>query len=141
MLLEKENRAARILDIGCGGGPLLLELIKKGLINIYGIDISTNAISKCKERGLDNVLVMDGNSPDFEKATFDIIIASDSLEHLENDVQALDNWNKILQTDGQLIVFVPAFNFLWSGHDAVNHHYRGYTSGKLKAKITETFFW
>ena len=139
-LLAGENRAAKILDIGCGGGSLLVQLKKAGFANLYGVDISTDAIEKCKERGLDNVFVMDGHNPKFETATFDIIIASDSLEHLENDKEALHNWNTILQAGGQLIIFVPAFMFLWSEHDVVNHHYRRYTSGLLKAKVNTAGF-
>jgi len=139
-LLRKIDKSARILDIGCGGGPLLLDLKAAGFTNVYGLDFSKEAVDKCIERGLTNVFVMDGHSPEFERESFDVVIASDSLEHLEHEMQALHNWNTILKPDGLLFIFVPAFMYLWSEHDIINHHYRRYTSGNLKRKVESEGF-
>jgi len=80
--------------------------------------------------------------------TFDIIIASDCLEHIKNDENAIKNWHKLLKPKGTLYVFVPAFNFLWSNHDVVNMHFRRYTKKKLirvlnnsSFKITKASYW
>jgi SAM-dependent methyltransferase len=121
------------------GRPLLLDLKVAGFTNVYGLDFS-EAVEKCIERGLTNVYVMDGHYPKFNSETFDVIIASDSLEHLENEMQALHNWHIILKPAGVLIIFVPAFMYLWSDHDIVNHHYRRYTSGDLKRKVESEGF-
>ena len=139
-LLKRTDKSAKILDIGCGGGPLLLYLKAAGFTNVYGLDFSEEAVAKCVERGLSNVYVMDGHSPKFEPESFDIIIASDSLEHLKNEMQALHNWHSILKSTGSLIIFVPAFMYLWSEHDIINHHYRRYTSGNLKSKVESEGF-
>ena len=74
-LLKRTDKSAKILDIGCGGGPLLLDLKAAGFTNVYGLDFSEEAVAKCVERGLSNVYVMDGHSPKFEPESFDIIIA------------------------------------------------------------------
>ena len=139
-LLGKVDKSAKILDIGCAGGPLLLDLKAAGFKNAYGLDFSENAVSKCKERGLENVFVMDGHDPKFDTESFDIIISSDSLEHLENDMKALKNWHTILKPNGTLFIFVPAFMYLWSEHDEINHHYRRYTSDNLKKKVESVGF-
>ena len=131
-----DKKDAMILDIGCSSGILLCELAGCGfdINNLYGVDISSKAIENCKENGIRNAFVMDAQQIDLKQA-FDVIISSDCLEHLENDEIALKNWHKLLKDDGTLLVFVPAFMFLWSSHDIVNMHFRRYNRKELKAKM------
>lgn len=139
---------AKILDIGSSGGILVLELIKRGYSNVYALDYSKDAIDLCQARGLKNSFVMDGHNPEFPDNEFDVIIASDCLEHLADDRLALQNWYRILKPGGKAIIYVPAFMWLWSGHDDINFHYRRYTSKELLRKlkdggfeILETGYW
>jgi SAM-dependent methyltransferase len=140
-LLKNTNRNSKVLDIGCSSGLLLKDLEKEGFKseNLYGIDISQKAIENCKANGLNNCFVMSGDAIDLNEA-FDIMIASDCLEHIENDNLALDNWNKQLKAGGKLYVFVPAFNSLWSHHDEVNMHFRRYTSEHLNNLLRKNNF-
>jgi SAM-dependent methyltransferase len=131
---------AKILDIGCAGGTLLVEMKDKGYTNLYGLDYSAEAIAVCKNKGIENLVVMDGHSPEFAENSFDVIIASDTLEHLENDEVALKNWNKLLKGKGLCLVFVPAYNHLWSEHDVVNYHFRRYTLTNLITKSQNAGF-
>ncbi len=139
-LFFAKNRSLKILDVGCAGGALLLDLKNIGFYNLHGLDVSEKAVEVCKQRGVENVYVMDGHFPDFEEASFDIIIASDSLEHLKDDMMALQNWHKLLKPNGELYVFVPAFMYLWSEHDVVNQHFRRYNAVELKNKMEKTGF-
>lgn len=129
-----------ILEIGCSGGPLIKQMNEDGYKQVYGIDISAKAIELAKARGIRNVEVMDGTSPAFAPATFDLIIASDVLEHIEQAQEALQNWHTLLKPGGRIIIFVPAFPFLWSGHDVVNHHFRRYTEKGLIADMQKSAF-
>jgi SAM-dependent methyltransferase len=138
-LLKGVDKKARILDIGCAGGPLLNELKNLGFENASGADFSEEAVAKCKQRGL-QAYQMDAQDLKFESNSFDVLIASDSLEHLEFDEKALKNWFSILKPGGKLMVFVPAYMFLWSEHDTVNHHFRRYTKTNLKRKMQEAGF-
>ena len=134
------DKSASILEIGCSGGALIKDLYTRGYSDIHGIDISEKAIQLSKKRGIRNTQVMDGVSPAFPDRSFDLIIASDVLEHLERDNVALANWYRLLKEGGRLIVFVPAFQSLWSDHDAINHHFRRYSRNGLKNKATATGF-
>lgn len=138
--LSRFHRDAMILDIGCSSGVLLSDLKSQGFHRLYGIDVSESAIALAREHGHDAVQVMDGSSPDFNPGTFDVIIASDCLEHIEQDTVALDNWRRLLKPGGTLIVFVPAYMFLWSAHDVENHHCRRYSSRQLVARATSAGF-
>ena len=128
------NKENKILEIGCASGELILELEKNGYNNIYGVDVSSVAIEQCKKKQFD-VFVMDGTNISAINKKFDIIIASDVLEHIEDDSFALKEWHSCLNPGGVLIVFVPAFMFLWSDHDKYNQHFRRYTQLELNKKL------
>ncbi len=139
-LIKKAEKSSKgplaILEIGCSAGPLTEELERRGH-KVSAIDISTEAIRAAGKRSLkkSSFLVMDGGSPSFEKESFDFIIASDVLEHIKDDTVAISNWSALLKKGGQLAIFVPAFSFLWSHHDVVNHHFRRYSLAELKRKV------
>ena len=135
-LLKKIPKDSKILDVGCSSGVFLSDLENLGFDsnNLYGIDISEKAILNSKKNGLVNTFVMDAQNIILTEK-FDIIIASDCLEHLKDDIQAIKNWKILLKKDGKMYVFVPAFKSLWSYHDEVNMHFRRYTKQELKMKI------
>ncbi|MBS1647341.1 MAG: methyltransferase domain-containing protein [Bacteroidetes bacterium] len=139
-MLKEVPKEARILDIGCAGGPLLQTLKEVGYRNVCGADFSPEAVAKCVKRGLE-AYEMDAQNLTFEANSFDVLIASDNLEHLQHDTQALDSWFRVLKPGGKLIVFVPAYLFLWSEQDVVNHHYRRYTKNELKTKVQQAGFY
>lgn len=125
-------RNARILEIGCSGGPLQQRLRASGYREVSGIDISETAIALARHRGIPNVAVMDGARLDFAAESFDVVVASDVLEHIEQEQQALSEWKRVLAPGGRLLVYVPAHPSLWSRHDVVNHHFRRYTAASLR---------
>ena len=130
--ISKAPKNSKILDIGCSSGILIKELVNKGFAieNLFGIDISAEAIANCKSNGILNSFVMDAQNIVLQEQ-FDIIISSDCLEHLKDETKAINNWQSLLKSGGTMIVFVPAFQSLWSYHDVVNMHYKRYTKGEL----------
>ena len=128
-------RSAAILEIGCSGGPLMQRLRAAGYSDVTGIDVSVPAIALARARGVAHASVMDGAALEFADARFDVVIASDVLEHIENEGQALREWTRVLKPGGQLLVFVPAHPYLWSEHDVVNHHFRRYSRQGLVAAL------
>jgi SAM-dependent methyltransferase len=138
----------KILEIGCSGGPLLKLLVSLGYSRVVGIDNSKEAIQLCKKRGFKDVFLMDGVSPQFDREDFDLIIASDVLEHILDDDQAVKEWKRILKREGIIICFVPAFKALWSKHDDDNEHQRRYSKKDLEGifakngfKIIRSSYW
>ncbi|WP_310396150.1 class I SAM-dependent methyltransferase [Hymenobacter sp.] len=127
--------SAAILEIGCSGGPLMQRLSAAGYSDLTGIDVSVPAIELAQARGVPHVSVMDGAALAFGDARFDVVIASDVLEHIEDEAQALREWARVLKPGGQLLVFVPAHAHLWSEHDVVNHHFRRYSRPGLLAAL------
>ena len=113
----------------------MLRLRETGFTNVTGIDISPRAIELAHRRGLPNTSVMDGTKLDFPDESFDLVIASDVLEHIDDEALALREWRRVLRPGGRLLVFVPAFPMLWSQHDVVNHHFRRYTRDSLVTSL------
>jgi SAM-dependent methyltransferase len=132
--------SAAILEVGCSAGPLVRRLQGAGYAHVTGIDVSEEAIRGCHAAGLSRTAVMDGTMPGFRDGSFDLVIASDVLEHIADEATALRSWARILRPGGRLVLFVPAFMFLWSSHDEVNHHRRRYTRAVLSARLGRAGF-
>ena len=91
----------------------------------------------CRERGL--ARVVQGGIEDAERLLpggFDAVTLLDVVEHLDDDVAALRTAGRLLRPGGTLLVTVPAYQWLWSGHDVVNQHRRRYTSGRLRSALS-----
>jgi SAM-dependent methyltransferase len=72
--------------------------------------------------------------------SIDVLIASDVIEHVEDDRAALEEWFRILKPTGRLILFAPAYPWLWSVHDEKNHHFRRYRKKELYDKLRQAGF-
>lgn len=131
---------SRILDVGCSGGATLRRLEEDGYTAVTGIDLSPEAVSRCRARGLANVYAMDAQRPDFPDQSFDLILASDILEHVPDEGAAVHAWYRLLKPRGVLIALVPAFMALWSPHDEANHHHRRYRLRELRSRLEAAGF-
>ena len=81
-LLDDLDRAAPILEIGCGSGGLLAYLERRGFLHARGIDLSPEQVELAKRRG---VTADEANAIDYlqyHNAEFAAILGVDVLEHL-----------------------------------------------------------
>ena len=102
------NHKSLVLEIGCGTGLFTEELARTGN-TIVAIDISDALIIKAKERVSSvNVNFIVGNAYEtkFKSGSFDFIVGSSSLHHLEVD-SALKEFSRILKPGGQMIFTEP----------------------------------
>src|SRR5437763_100417 len=76
----------------------------------------------------------------FADASFDHAASLDVIEHLDDDVAALRELRRVVAPGGALLATVPAYQWLWSGHDEINHHHRRYTRRSL-ARAGESAGW
>jgi len=129
----RNPRRPRILEIGCGAGAMLQDLEQFG--SPVGLDIAEAAPQYWRERGLTSVSLADTTALPYRDEQFDIVIAIDVLEHVEDDVTAVNEMYRVCRPGGKLIATVPAFKFLWSRRDIQCHHVRRYTLDEFRAKL------
>jgi len=128
----------QILDIGCGTGINYKWLKEWG--KVTGVDSSQEALNYCLgQHAYDTLSRVNGINLGLT-SQFDLVVAFDVLEHIESDETALQSWWQAIKPDGQLMITVPAYQWLWSAHDQALHHYRRYSVGELKAKLRKAGF-
>ena len=123
----------RILDAGCGTGRNLAEFARLGPAE--GVDISPQAVEFCQRRGLRGVRLAALEELPFEDGRFDLLLATDVIEHLPDEGPALAELRRVAAAGARLVITVPAYNWLWSKHDASWHHYRRYTRRLLRDRV------
>ena len=130
----------RLLDIGCGGGGMLEWLRTFG--DAVGVDPSSAAVDHARAAtGLDvRQGALPHEMPFRQGERFDVVTMLDVLEHIDDDAASLAAVRELLRPDGLFIITVPAFRFLWSGHDVVNEHRRRYTRHELRRRLEQAGF-
>jgi SAM-dependent methyltransferase len=129
---------ARILDAGCGSGRNMVEFARHGTVT--GIELSAPSVALGRGRGAGEVVEGSVLDMPFEADAFDLAASLDVIEHLQDDLQALRELRRVVAPGGSLLVTVPAYQWLWSGHDEINHHFRRYTRRSLQ-RIGEQAGW
>ena len=124
----------RILDAGCGTGRNITEYAQFG--ETAGVDPSPEAVAFCHARGLAQVTQSGVEELPFDDGAFDLITATDVLEHIPDDGGAARELRRVTRPGGHLLVTVPAYQWLWSQHDDSHHHQRRYTLPRLRAVLT-----
>ena len=118
-----------IVDIGCGTGATARALGRVG--RVVGVDFSPLALEACASRGLPELLRARAEAIPLASGSVDAIVATDILEHLDDDLAALAEFRRILKPGGQVVLTVPAYQFLWSEHDLALQHRRRYVAGQV----------
>ena len=126
--LTRVKKSLKILNIGCGTGGTIPTLEKYGAVE--NVDISPEALKFLMQKGYEGKLIKDHRLP-FKDQEFDLVIALDVLEHINQDRLSLDEWKRVLKKGGKVFITVPAYRFLWSGHDVSLQHHRRYTTKAL----------
>ncbi len=138
----------QILEIGGGIGNISKQVLADG---------KTLTITELREeycellrkevgsnQNLQNIVCLDIVDPQFDTkyagmlGSFDTVFALNVIEHIENDTLAVANCKKLLKPGGQLVILVPAFQFLFNSFDCALGHFRRYTKKSLIGLFEES---
>ena len=95
-----------ILDVGCGGGLLCEPLARLGG-KVTGIDLSPGAIEVARDHACAhhlNIHYRNGNMENMGEETFDIVIASEVIEHVENQGEFIKNLARRVRPGGCFVI-------------------------------------
>ncbi len=141
---ENHNSKMRILDVGCGEGFYLMSLCALTDHEIVGIEYDEELVSKTlhwirtsEVKNLPQVIKGDATNLNFEDNSFDFVICSEVLEHIDDDIKAANEIYRILKPGGRAFVTVPNLNYplIW---DPLNWFRKNLNLGHFSS--TNTWF-
>jgi SAM-dependent methyltransferase len=108
LLLGELRQGERWLDLGCGAGRFL-GLAPDGI----GVDVAPSALERARENvaGADVRLIEDGTIP-VEHGTVDLVWCSETLEHVADALELLQEARRVLRPGGRVLVTTPAHSFV-----------------------------
>jgi 2-polyprenyl-3-methyl-5-hydroxy-6-metoxy-1,4-benzoquinol methylase len=136
----------RILEIGCGVGGIIDLLGPRDLI--CGLDVEADVLAYAAERfrhrpecQFELCDISEADSETLEglrQEQFDTIICMNVLEHIRDDIGALQRMEEVLAPGGTLALLVPAHLGLYGPYDKVDGHYRRYNKAYLRTILQQT---
>jgi len=90
---------SRVLDLGCGDGALLDELIRRRGCDGQGVEVSPDAFHACVARGIPVVAAdIDEGLPDFADGSFDVVVLSHTLQATRRPATVLREMMRVANT-------------------------------------------
>lgn len=138
-IVEKiNNPTGTALDIGCGGGETILNLLKNNKIHhIIGIDYSLDSVKVAKKKNKDFVKkekadIIQGNvtALPFPRNFFDIIMAVRSHYFWDNYEKAFAEIYRTLKQDGKMIIFSERYK--------IQYHMKNYNTDESMIRLLTT---
>jgi 2-polyprenyl-3-methyl-5-hydroxy-6-metoxy-1,4-benzoquinol methylase len=130
-ILRYKKNFKTLSDIGSGSAVFSKELSKKfkGVnFNLIDINYSPAQISK-------STINMRYTK---EVKPADVFLLTDVLEHIEQPKEFFQELCSVGKDDDLIVITVPAFMQLWSGHDVFLKHFRRYTKKSLLVEVQES---
>jgi SAM-dependent methyltransferase len=130
----KATGPLKILNVGAGPGRTSELLAEFGTVTSMEYDGDCCKFTK-ELTGLELLQASITELP-FPTDSFDLVCCFDVIEHVERDRVGVEELRRVCRSGGLVCITVPAFMFLWSKHDEVNHHQRRYTASTLRSVTT-----
>lgn len=137
---NKQNYQINLLDIACGESQFYDSLKKHRKNIIYtGLELSQKQVDISNKKGY-NVLKHDLNKPlPFDNESFDMVVATEIIEHIFDTDTLLHEINRILVPGGRLILTTPnaasignRIRMLFGNTKTFEYHAREGTSGHIR---------
>lgn len=141
LVLKRVPRAGgRALDVGCGTGRLTFALAKRGY-DVLGIDPNERVIELARQIGQKQgpavrFEVADVGTPGVvEPGTYDVVVCSEVLEHVEDYRPIIEGMYAALRPGGRLVISVPCDPAKWSVLDEYGGHVRRFTRKQIEGDL------
>ncbi|MGA7269460.1 MAG: class I SAM-dependent methyltransferase [Acidimicrobiia bacterium] len=132
--------ARSFLEVGCGQGALAARLSRQYEYVGFEPDAESSGVASRRLSELGTGEIVHGLLPSEPTRTFDLVGAFEVLEHLEDDLGALQSWREWLCPGGGLLLSVPAHQHRYSTADSAVGHYRRYGRDDLRTVVKNAGF-
>lgn len=136
------GQRGRALDVGCGvGANTALALAHTA--SVVAMDDSAAALRLARDAIADRRCCWvsgDATQLPFVDQQFELVLALDVLEHIDDDGMATREIHRVLRPGGLVCIFVPALRALWGMQDRISHHRRRYSARELRRLIASAGF-
>jgi SAM-dependent methyltransferase len=146
----KHQLKGEILEIGSGIGNISKLVIEEGrsiTLSDYNQDYCDALKKKFSQyKNVREIISIDLLHPDFQnkystyKEKYDSIFLLNVIEHINDDLEAVNNCKGLLKQDGHLILLAPAYSWLYSSFDKQLGHFRRYSLRSLKDLLVKNNF-
>lgn len=133
-LKNKLKKKIDILDFGCGVGINLEMLSDFGNVFYYDDNKEAMYLNKNNKKFFQMKAISN-----LKKKKFDLIVALDVIEHINDDSKVVNYLSSLLKKNGKILITVPAYQFLFSLKDEILHHKRRYTKISLNKIMKKKF--
>ena len=129
-------KTGSLIDIGAGNG-LILKFFKLKGFEVSGVELEKDQVHQMQiDYKLQGVKVVQGDITKMKgNEEFDVVIASDVIEHIKDDLSALRNLFTFVKKGGHLVITVPAHSHLYGKRDKNWGHYRRYDKHVLVKRL------
>ena len=135
-LVEKYlHGETKVIDFGAGTGTFADMLRQRGL-EVVCIEPDPRLVEQLRSKGLEAHASLNALPENSAPAIFTFNV----LEHIEDDVAAMRELFARLRPGGRLLVYVPAFQVIFSSMDRKVGHFRRYKKGMLNARLRQAGF-
>jgi SAM-dependent methyltransferase len=120
----------KICELGCGTGGNLAAVAERH--DVVGVECSPLALEYARRR-LGNRVIRGSlpNDISLPANSFDVVLLTDVLEHIEDDTASARMALRLLRPGGIVVATVPAYQWLYSPRDAAHHHFRRYSKSRF----------
>ncbi len=133
-----------ILDAGCGTGANLIWLRRYARDgNVYGIDLSAQALQLCRQKGPKQLVQASVTDLPFGDSSFDLVTSFDVLAQLPTsgvDAEAMREMHRVLRPGGIAFIRTAAYEWLRSEHDLALGTQKRYQLSELASRLEQSGF-
>ncbi len=137
-------RGKRVLDVGCGCGYGTYHLSRAGAPAVLGIDVAEDAIAYCEKNYRNDGLayeIRDAMATQLEAGAYDVIVAFEMFEHVDDPERLLREIRRLLADDGVLVISTPnAHTYATARIGERNEfHHKEYTPEEFGSMLEHVF--
>lgn len=140
-LLDRLDGVQTVLEVGAGQGAIGARLASR--YDYVGVEPDPDSFQRAQERlrRLGRGRMFNGYVSDLpSEKRFDLLCAFEVLEHIQDDVGALNEWAARLQPRGYVLISSPAFPEHWGPFDRFAGHYRRYGRDEFASLLVSAGF-